>query len=170
MTINPPIIITHAPLDMTLAGSIPAASPSVRLTSTRVDDPDQTTLYAFVQLGASPTYAECWAVSRAGASRFIGRTPLTWGKVDSATPEWFDDGTVRLSCSVADAGGSGSTSHVDWEDFPGALAGLDKHLKDRIYERVTNTETSATHDAIEAMDAAAVAPLIKRIEALETAV
>lgn len=146
---DPPIIIQHAPEQLTL-DAIPAPSPSVRLTSCRVDDPDQTTLYAFVQFGASPTYAECWAVTRAGAARFVGRTPIGWGKVDSATPEYFSDGTVRLSCSVAEPGASGSTSYVDWVDFPGALGGLDQHLKMRIYERVTNP-TSGTHQAIEQM-------------------
>lgn len=144
---DPPIIITHAPSEALTLGVIPSQPPSVRLTSCRVDDPDQTTLYAFVQLGATPTYAECWAVTRAGLARFLGRTPPSWGKVDSATPEYFPDGTVRLSCSVAAPGGSGSTSTIEWVDFPSQLEALDAHGKMLIWERVT-TPTTGTHAAI----------------------
>jgi hypothetical protein len=150
MTTTPPIITYHAPPEDLTLGAIPAPAPSVRLTSCRVDDEVQTTLYAFVQFGANPTYAECWAVTRGGAARFIGRTPPSWGKVDSATPEYFPDGTVRLSCSVAEPGGSGSTSTIKWEDFAGALSGLDAHGKDLIYNRVT-TPSSGTYGAIRSL-------------------
>jgi hypothetical protein len=116
----------------------------IRQQTCMVDDPAETTLVAIVAV--SLAYAEVWAEARDGTERFIGRSTGT-GKVDSASPSYFADGTVRLSVSAAVPGGSGTTSYRQTFDFPNELTGLDAHLKERIYERVANP-TTGTHNVV----------------------
>lgn len=125
----------------------PIDGQAARLTTTQVDDPDESTLVCVVHLNVKPAWAECRAVTRAGLSRFIGRSPEGMA-VDSASAEYYPDGTVRLWMSCYPAGMGGASAAVGFVDFPSALQALDAHLKMRIYERVTNTNT-ATHEAIE---------------------
>lgn len=66
--------------------------------------------------------AEVWKVDRNGAAERIGTTiGKDIGKIDSASPSYLRDGTVRLTLSCADVGASGSTSHFEYFDFPNAI-------------------------------------------------
>src|SRR5262245_49826819 len=93
--------------------------PGVRQTITSVDD--NVTLVTAIKVDLSA--AEVWAVKRDGTSHRIGRSePGVIGKVDSASARTFRDGTVRLICSAAIPGGGGATCHIEFFDFPNALA------------------------------------------------
>lgn len=103
----------------------------------RVNDAEQTTLVSVVSVPLD--HAAVWAVTRAGAARFIGRTPPgVIGKVDAAGAEYFDDGTVRLWAGVADVGAGGATGHTVYFDFPNAVhplppsAGVDAWARQQI--------------------------------------
>jgi hypothetical protein len=95
---------------------------AVRLTTSYVGDAAETTLVTVVHFDVSVPYAEVHAVTPTGESRLVGRSPTTIGKVDSASAEAFPNGTVRLWVSAADPhGGSGSTSFIQYFDFPNAV-------------------------------------------------
>ena len=92
--------------------------PGIRQTISVVDD--NVTLLTAIKTDLSA--ADVWAITRDGGARHIGRsTPGVIGKVDSASARAFLNGTVRLVCSAAIPGGSGTTSHVEFFDFPNAL-------------------------------------------------
>ena len=99
----------------------PISGQAAKLSTTRVNDVDQTTLVCVVHLNASPVYAECRAVARSGASREIGRSPAGW-RFDSASAEYFEDtDTVRLWLSCWPDSQSGTQAAVRWVDFPGGM-------------------------------------------------
>lgn len=107
----------------------PITGQTARLNTRLVGGPGEVTLVTVVHLNVKPSYAEVHAVERGGASEFIGRSGDPLGLDDSASAEYFPDGTVRLWVCKADDGASGVTTQVRWYDFSAALPpGL--HLAD----------------------------------------
>ena len=66
--------------------------------------------------------AEVWKIDRNGTAERIGTTiGKDIGKIDSASPSYLQDGTVRLTLSCADVGAGGATSHFEYFDFPNGI-------------------------------------------------
>lgn len=146
----------------------PIAGQAAHLTTSRVNDADQSTLICVVHLDVKPSYAECCAVTRAGVSRPIGRSPAGY-RIDSASAECFADGTVRLWLSCWPEDQSGTQAAVRYIDFPNAFTILSPAAIDQPARNQANAATNMAAYAItqNAAQSQQIVAIDGRLSALE---